>query len=109
RGGSGNARGTIPPPRRRNDGLRRTRGSWPVAAAGGRRGLLAWLLLSDLRAPAAPNLPMTPASSPHDRARPLPRMLALLLLVAFLGSTGCTTIKGWFKDSDDASEGVPAA
>ncbi|HLT44826.1 MAG TPA: outer membrane protein assembly factor BamD [Luteimonas sp.] len=52
---------------------------------------------------------MTPASSPRDRARPLPRMLALLLLVAFLGSTGCTTIKGWFKDSDDANEGVPAA
>ncbi len=40
--------------------------------------------------------------------RPIPRLVVLLLLAAVIGSTGCTRVKGWFKDAD-ANEGVPVA
>lgn len=41
-------------------------------------------------------------------ARPFQHAMVLLLLVAVLGATGCTRLKGLFKDSD-ANEGLPAA
>ena len=40
--------------------------------------------------------------------RPIQRLVVLLLLAAVIGSTGCTRVKGWFKDAD-ANEGVPVA
>lgn len=37
---------------------------------------------------------------------PLPRTLLLLILLAALTASGCTTVKGWFKD-EDVNEGIP--